>query len=195
MTNGIDVSYAQGAINWSQVVTDFVYIKLNTGVDDEDSWVKPNSYQSRAKNIPLGYYHFATLNSSDVVTDAKNEAEDTLTDLFNLPKYDQRLPPVLDIEQQNTLAIPPADIELWISTYVAAMAAEGHKTVLYSYPYWLNSNLLPTHKLGTLPLWVAQYGVSSPTIPVGWANYWMWQYGQGRVAGINTQVDLNKINS
>jgi lysozyme len=45
---------------------------------------------------------------------------------------------------------------------------------------------------GDYPLWVAEYGVNSPTVPKGWDNWIIWQHGQsGSVAGVEGSVDLN----
>ena len=40
------------------------------------------------------------------------------------------------------------------------------------------------------PLWVAQWGTSSPTLPTGWSDYTFWQYtATGTVGGIDADTD------
>src|SRR5581483_6292680 len=53
----------------------------------------------------------------------------------------------------------------------------------------LNSNF------GSYPLWVANYGASSPKIPAGWTTWNFWQHSQsGTIAGVTGNVDLNNFN-
>lgn len=49
--------------------------------------------------------------------------------------------------------------------------------------------------LASTSLWIAQYS-SSPSWPIAtWPNYSLWQYtDQGRISGINGNVDLNQFN-
>jgi lysozyme len=45
------------------------------------------------------------------------------------------------------------------------------------------------------PLWVAHYGVAEPNLPAGWPEWAFWQHtDEGRVAGIDANVDLNWFN-
>jgi len=194
MKNGIDVSYAQGRIDWNKVKTDFVYIKCNEGINFKDKMVNDNAVGAHLAKIPFGFYHFVTLNKVDVIADACTEAADFCNNLDMLPGYHPDLIPVLDIEQENKLNISPANIELWINTFANEMKKRGHKLMLYSYTPYLNANLPKEHSLGILPLWIAQYTKNAePVLPFGWHDYKMWQYSnEGKIDGINTNVDLNK---
>lgn len=195
MKNGIDVSYAQGHIDWEKVKTDFAYLKCNEGINFKDKMVDSNSVGAYKANIPFGYYHFVTLNKTDVVADAKAEAADFVNTMNLLPHYN--LIPVLDIEQENKLAISPNNIELWIQVFRDEMAKEGHKLMLYSYTPWMNENLPQGHSLGDLPLWIAQYtSHPTPILPFGWNKYAMWQHSSdGQIEGITSKVDLNRCES
>ena len=43
-------------------------------------------------------------------------------------------------------------------------------------------------------LWVAAYGYDAPPLPVGWSNYYLWQYSStGRLAGYNGNLDMNRL--
>ena len=46
------------------------------------------------------------------------------------------------------------------------------------------------------PLWIANWGVQSPTIPAAWAgNYAFWQYSStGTTPGISGNVDQDTVN-
>lgn len=58
MTNGYDISYAQGAVAWSEVVADFVEVKATEALF-VDNWWHTNAAGARARGIPLVPYHFA----------------------------------------------------------------------------------------------------------------------------------------
>jgi len=219
MKHGIDVSYAQGKVDWTKAKTDFVMIKCNTGINCPDVEVTRNAVGCSHNKIPFGFYHWATLNSLDVVGDAKAEAAEFIHRLKNLPKYSPLLPPALDIEEDNQakLKLPPEKIELWIMTFYTEMIKAGHQMSLYSYGPWLNLNLPVNHKLGNIPLWLAAYPWDrpdskypaiipklptdekdilkrAPKLPNGWSKIWMWQYtGQGVKDWQKTFLDLNII--
>lgn len=219
MRKGIDVSYAQGKLNWANIKTDFVIIKCNTGVNCPDVQLRNNATGASAYNIPIGYYHWGTFNRKDVVQDAKEEAEEFIMMLKTLPKYS--IIPSLDVEEERVKSFDPDELQLWIMSFVSEMKKGGHDTMLYSYSPWLNSYLPKHHGLGHLPLWIAGYpwdfspnpdgtskAVYPHTVPVipnneneilkkmtplpkGWAKGDYWQYsGQGVIPGINQLIDL-----
>lgn len=192
MKNGIDVSYAQGHIDWPEIRTDFAYLKCNEGVNFKDKMVDTNSVGAHKAGIPFGYYHFVTLNKMDVVADAQSEAADFLNTLDLLPRA--TLMPVLDIESENKLQISPNNVELWIQVFRDELLKAGFKMMLYSYTPWLNTNLPQDHTLGDLPLWIAQYTQHPmPVLPFGWKEFAVWQYScKGQLMGIKGDVDLNR---
>lgn len=64
MLKGIDVSYANGSINWSKVKNniDFAIIRSSFGSDlpsQTDSQFHQNVAGCKKYNIPFGTYHFA----------------------------------------------------------------------------------------------------------------------------------------
>jgi len=68
----------------------------------------------------------------------------------------------------------------------------GHKPVLYS-GHVLKEALggKPDEEISSYLLWLAQYS-SSPDLPVGFDDYWLWQFSeQGSIPGIDPPVDLN----
>lgn len=217
MKHGIDVSYAQGKIDWTKVKTDFVMIKANTGLNCPDAQVVNNATGASRAGIPFNYYHWATFNSLDVVADAKAEAAEFITRLKQLPKYSPLLPTALDVEEKiEKVPLTPDKIELWIMTYFMEIRKAGHKMALYSYGPWLDLHLPANHMLGQIPLWLAAYpfdrpGLKYPTVntglpdeatvaklapkkPRGWDKVWMMQWtGQGTKPWQNTYLDLNVI--
>ena len=188
----IDVSHHNGNIDWSKVVktVEGVYIKTTQGIDYIDHMFLTNANGASATGLKVGYYHFASLNNSDVVTDAKKEAQWFMAAIKKAPK--NTLPLVLDIEE-NKANIPSDKVLLWISTFFYELAQLGCTDyMLYSYSPFLNENLPKVHNLNTIKLWVADY--NPPLIlPKAWKTAFMWQYSQtGKVDGIAGNVDLNK---
>jgi lysozyme len=191
----IDISHHNGQIDWTKVSKDVnkiegVYIKTTQGVNYVDHLLIQNSMGATAAKLKVGYYHFATLNDSNVAKDAKTEAQWFIT---NVKKAEApTLPLVLDIET-NDGKISKDNVLLWISTFFYEIAQAGFTDyMLYSYSYFLNANLPKNHGLGKIPLWIAAYGASYK-IPDGWTKAKLWQYSNsGKVNGIGTVVDLNK---
>lgn len=189
MKNGIDVSYANGKIDWSKVKTDFVMMRCNVGVQYPDNQFTRNAILAAEYGIQAGYYHWCTLNNKAVVTDAKSEAEEFIYQLKWVPTP---FICALDIEEKNKLKIPPSDIELYIETFMTEMKKAKRKTLLYSFPSWLNENLNKNHKLGKYPLWISHIDTAKPMIPNGWTDWTLWQHSwKGKVDGIKGDVDLN----
>lgn len=194
----LDVSANNGRINWQQVGNSQpkpagVYVKMNEGYGFPDRSAADNARGAANAGIPWGPYHFATLNSSDVVKDANMEADYFVDSLMTLPK--PSLPLVLDIET-NKLGLHVDQVFLWIQTFFKRLESRGyHDYALYSYAPFLDENLPVNHTLGSVRLWLASYTASpAPKLPHGWSNYWLWQYSnRGQVSGITGNVDISKF--
>lgn len=195
---GIDVSHHQGAINWSKVATDpmpveFAIIKATEGTTFTDPMLFINAEAAKKAGLKVSYYHFASLNTEDVLTDAKAEAQFFAKRLAQVPPPD--LPLVLDIES-NKANLKPERVSNWIVAFFAELENLGYiDYVLYSYTPFLNANLPKNHGLGWIRLWIAAYvNKPQPVLPVGWKSYWLWQYSaKGSVTGIKGDVDMNKV--
>ena len=80
-----------------------------------------------------------------------------------------------------------AGVQTWLQT-VADQT--GVTPMIYASPAFWNGHL--NDQFGSHPLWVAQYGVSSPKVPHGWTNWTFWQYSQsGSISGVSGNVDLD----
>jgi lysozyme len=202
--NGMDVSRYQWDIDWHQIKTPitplhgdilFSYVKATEGVGYIDPFAEKNAQGVKMAGLKLGYYHFATLNNStNPAADAKSEAEAFLAAFKKLPEAD--LPPVLDIEA-NPSKLTPQQVLTYINSFFDTLKAGGVTNyIIYSYAYFLTANLPDNHGLGTVPLWIANYGkVQSPALPKGWNDYLIWQYSSsGSFKGTNGKpvpCDLN----
>lgn len=192
----IDVSKWQQEINFAEVKKDpqgitGVYVKATEGVGYSDPFGKINAQDADKNGLQVGFYHFASLNTMQVLTDAKAEANAFVKVVASIG-VKPSLPMVLDLET-NAGNIPKAKVLEWIKAFFAELQRLGYTDVaLYSYAPFLNANLPEGHGLGALKLWLAAY-TPNPTIPRGWVGYWLWQYSsKGTVRGIRGSVDLNK---
>lgn len=194
---GVDTSHHNGVIDWVSVAKDpqgvgFAYLKATEGQNYVDPMLFTNAKNAANAGLKIGFYHFATLNTDNVVADAKAEAAFFMATISKCPKTE--LPLVLDIET-NKAGLDKEEVLVWINTFLAELEKAGFKDpVLYSYTPFLNSNLPPKHGLGNRRLWLAAYvNKQFPQLPTGWKDYWLWQYSaKGQISGIKTPVDLNK---
>lgn len=198
---GIDISHwnYNPTINWDRVAQnvpkiDFVYIKSSTGVSSLDKRVHLSATEARKRNIPIGYYHYCSLNDENELKDATEEANWFIKVVSLLPSY--TMPLALDFEHAPLASLDPNELLAWIKTFFSVLESRGHKDyVLYSYMPFLNAHLPKNHGLGNIRLWIAQYR-NTLTLPNGWTKYWMWQYSDsGMVSGITGNVDLNRFNN
>jgi len=94
----------------------------------------------------------------------------------------QYLPIALDMESQPLVDSNPcyglttAQMVTWIGQFVAAAKAKtGLTAAVYSNPNWWQACTGNSTAFGADPLWIADYGVTSPAIPPGWPGYTFWQ--------------------
>ncbi len=189
----IDVSHNQGSVLWDRVAkagVDSVFIKSTQGVNYVDPLLYHNATAAHAAGLQIGYYHFASLNNSDVVTDAKAEATFFISTIKKA--VPNTLPLVLDIET-NDAKIPKDKVLLFIKTFFNELSNAGYNDYLiYSYSYFFDASLPANHGLGNIRLWIADYNPPLK-LPVGWSKGYLWQYSNvGVVDGIHGHVDLNK---
>ena len=117
-------------------------------------------------------------------------------------KGGQYLPIVLDMESQPLVTseacygLNQTQMVTWIGQFVtAANKQTGLSTVIYSNPNWWQACTGNTTAFAGEPLWIADYGVSSPAIPPGWPGYTFWQSSDsGTVNGIpGGSADLDNM--
>ena len=113
----------------------------------------------------------------------------------------QYLPIALDLEAQPlvtssacyTLSQPA--MKTWISQFIAAAKAQTDVTpIIYSNPDWWQACVGSSNPFSADPLWIADYGVSSPAIPAGWSGYTFWQSSDSTpITGISGNADLDQF--
>lgn len=184
---GIDVSYYQGDIDWQSVKdagTAFAFARATYGTTKVDPKFADNWQVMRNAGVVRGAYHFFVASE-----DALEQANFFINTVGSLSSGD--LPPVLDVEAgSGTSGSLVNDVQTWLSTVEQKL---GVTPMIYTAPsYW---NEYMTAGFGKYPLWVAEYGVTTPKSVNGWSEWTFWQHSQsGSVAGIEGTVDLDYFN-
>ena len=190
----LDFSRWQDKVNWQELATDNisgVIIKASQGVNGTDKKTRSHAEGAYSVGIPVGYYHFASLNDKDEVGDATKEANFFASIVKSMPS--PQLGVWLDLED-NTAKLTPDEMLTWIKTFFAEMNKLGFAEVgLYSGKYFLDPQLPKNHGLGHVKLWLAQY-VAKMKLPNGWTEAYLWQKtDKFKVKGISSGVDMSVV--
>ena len=183
---GIDVSYANGKIDWAKVKNeiDFAVLRCGFGGDytsqDDTQW-KNNVEACEKYNIPYGVYIYSYATTTDK---AKSEAKHVIR-LLKGHKPD--LPVFFDLEESKIAELGKSKILELSKVFCDAITKEGYLYGTYANKNWF-SNYLTDKWYDKYPKWLAQYS-SSVTYK---GTYDIWQYtDKGTVKGISGGVDMN----
>ncbi|MBV9110138.1 MAG: glycoside hydrolase [Gemmatimonadetes bacterium] len=180
---GIDVSHYQGRIDWTAVEGDgvgFAFVKATEGTSFVDPAFRRNWDALGETRILRGAYHRFRPGR-----DAVAQAEHFLA----VARIGEgALPPVLDVEATD--GVSDARLVRGVRAWLAAVEQRtGVRPVVYTKPGFRRAHL--GNALDDYPLWIAEYGVDSPSHP----RWTFWQHSErGRVAGIAKPVDLDRFN-
>ena len=185
---GIDVSEFQGTINWSAVKAagkQFAFIRVSDGTYQDPKFAT-NWAGAKAAGLLRGAYQFFRA-SDDPIT----IADQFLAKMGPLGAGD--LPPTLDVEVTDgqSAATIRSRMEQWLAH---VEQKTGRVPFIYVSPgFWPN---LGSPNESHYRLWVANWGVSCPSLPAGgWSTWQMWQKADnGSVSGISGAVDLDEFN-
>jgi len=211
---GIDVSRFQGVISWDQVaMTDigfaFVQASRGSGADcvvvpercGADEFYELNYRGARANRIRVGAYHRAFASGPGIdgaKADARAEADLFISQVGTLRPRD--LLPALDVETPF-VDLDDEELRIWVRAWLSRVERKlGRQAIIYTNSSsWLATGDTTEFALAGHSLWVANYGVSQPSVPalnwggLGWS---IWQYtSSGRVRGIAGNVDKNRLSN
>ena len=187
---GIDVSYANGSIEWSAVKgnVDFAIIRSSFGSDlpsQTDSFFYQNAAGCQKNGIPFGTYHFAYFVDETTARDEADFAIRLARECGNVKFI------ALDIEEDSEkYARRVGKSPDWTNcavVFLERVKSAGYVPVLYSNQDWL-INKLNYERMRVYKLWYAAPDVSSPRYSPA-----IWQYSwKGRIPGISGDVDMNE---
>ena len=189
--NGIDISNWQGSVNFAAVRNSgvqIVYIKATEGNFYIDPYLQEYYDGATNNGLLVGFYHFFSPSIS-----ASSQASFFANDIKGM-KSDCKL--VLDLEE--TGGYWPGTLSSMSNRFLEDVQANtGLDVALYTYASFANNNIAPGYGLEKYPLWIAEYGSSSPrSNPIWGSSYAGWQYSDsGYVPGVSGNCDLDTFNS
>lgn len=209
---GIDVSRFQKTIDWPSVAgagIRFAFVQASRG-SGADCTVKPeqcgadpyfvaNRLAAETVGIRVGAYHRAFASGgtvADARADAVAESDVFLAAVGALQAGE--LVPVIDVETPFT-GMTSTTLRAWVRLFVKRTTKRlGRKPMIYTNASsWAATGNTREFAKAKYPLWIAEYGVSRPTVPAGnWAGrgYSVWQYtSSGSVPGISGHVDMDRL--
>lgn len=187
---GIDISWHNGLIDWEKVKEHkmlnesiaFVIMKATEGGDLIDSQFMYNWENSKQQGFTRGAYHFFTP-FTDPLLQVKNY-------LNTVHHETNDFVPVLDFENDGRNRYEKSQLTenalIWLTEVEHHI---GKKPVIYTNHRIYNNYI--KGKIEGYDIWLADYSVFNPMI-YDIPEMIMWQHSdQGRVLGINKDVDLN----
>ena len=181
---GIDISSWQGNVDFAKVKNygiDIVYIKVTEGIDYINNYFATSYINARANGLKVGFYHYF-LGNVDPIAQARyfiNAIGNRVTDC--------RL--AIDLETNNGLE--KEELTNNAESFLREVERlTGKGTVVYTNTGFVRSYV--GKELGKYPLWISEYGVSTPSTNPVWSDWIGFQYSDnGRIPGVNGNVDLN----
>ena len=185
---GIDVSYAQGKIDFNNISkkqVQFAIVRSSYGWESgqKDKEFDRNIKGFHSKSIPCGAYHYSYAQSRE---DAVKEAEYCM-ECIKGAKLE--LPVFLDLEDSSVAQCGKRVCTDIAKAFCDHMKEKGYKTGIYINPNWLNNYVYKDELLGKYEIWLAQWGAEKPSY-----SCQVWQYkvgGSGSINGINGEIDLD----
>lgn len=180
-TNGIDVSYYQGEVDWQNVENDgidFAMIRASYGTTTDTQFVN-NMRNIAQTSLGVGAYHFC------YATTAEEAREEANYFLNQISPYKFSYPVAIDLEYEPLLNLSSTALTNIALTFGDILENAGYYVSLYANLNWL-VNFLDMDVLDRFDVWLAQWG-PEPTYS---GNFGIWQYtDSGRVNGIYGDVD------
>lgn len=192
MLKGIDVSYANGIVDFNKVknTVDFIIIRVGYGKNNMDAQFLRNIQECNRLGIPLGVYWFSYALSAE---EARMEA---VYCLEAIKSYKVDYPIFFDLEYDSIAFAQKKGITIDPNAHALAFLKEiekaGYKAGVYTNKDYadkvFNAEVLK------YPTWLAFYGTNNATVPkdIPDINHVMLQYtSKGQLDGINGYVDIN----
>ena len=191
----IDVSSHNGDINWEKVKEAGIkgamirvgYRGYGDATIVEDDCFQKNIAGAKDAGLKVGVYFFSQATTPE---EAIEEAEYVTKKIWG---RGVTLPVAFDMEPfMGNERFINHDIKSkteMADAFLKVISKFGYEPILYGNPTWL-TNDVDISKLTEYPVWLAHY-----TFSTEWPYaFRMWQFtSQGRVSGINGDVDLNLI--
>ena len=180
---GIDVSYHQGKIDFTQVRKNAEFVIMRAGIGNAKD-TKFEDYYAECKRlkIPVGCYWYSYAKSvSEIQTEADVFLQAIQGKTFEYPVY-------LDFEESSQFALGKSKCSEMAKAFLDILENAGYYAGTYSSKSHLE-NYFTEDILKRYTVWVAHYGVSKTSYKY---PFDMWQYSaDGSVPGISHRCDMN----
>lgn len=181
---GIDVSYAQGKIDWEKVKAsgkvDFAILRAGYGREysQVDEQFARNYSECKRLGIPVGVYWYSYATTA---AEAKREAQVCL-DTIQGKQFEY--PVAFDIEEKDSLQ----NADTLCKAFCDAIEAGGYYAAIYTFKSALEYQLSDSIK-SRYDIFLSHIGVSKTDYS---GTYGLWQYSwTGKIDGISGDVDLD----
>ena len=181
---GIDVSYAQGVIDWEKVkasgLVDFAILRAGYGKETTqvDTQFERNYAACKRLGIPVGVYWY-----SYATTAAESEQEAKVC-LQTIRGKQFEYPVAFDIEEKESLQ----NADALCQAFCSALEKQGYYAAIYTFKSALENNISAAIK-SHYDIFFSHVGVQQTSYA---GAYGLWQYSwTGRIPGITGDVDLN----
>ena len=181
---GIDVSYAQGKIDWEKVKTsgkmEFAILRAGYGREytQVDEQFARNYSECKRLGIPIGVYWYSYATTA---AEAKREAQVCL-DTIQGKQFEY--PIAFDIEEKDSLQ----NADTLCKAFCDAIEAAGYYAAIYTFKSALEYHLSDSIK-SRYDIFLSHIGVSKTDYS---GTYGLWQYSwTGNISGIDGDVDLD----
>ena len=186
--SGIDVSKWQGRIDWSLVKNDGIQFAMirstfGWGQGSEDFLFKTNYENAKKVDMPVGVYHYSYARTPE---EAVKEA-DFCHSVIKGKKFEY--PVAYDMEESGVASLGKERVSAIAKAFCERMQSYGYYVCIYANKHWLE-NYFTNEILENYDIWLAQWGVSSPSKTCG-----MWQYGADSFGGYsNLDADISYVD-
>ena len=184
LLKGIDVSYAQGVIDWEKVkasgLVDFAILRAGYGKETSqiDDQFSRNYTACKQLGIPVGVYWYSYATTVD---EAEQEAKVCLQ---TIQGKQFEYPVAFDIEEARCLQ----QADALSTTFCTALENAGYYTAIYTFKSALESNFSAAVK-NRYDIFLSHTGVQQTDYA---GSYGLWQYSwTGCIPGISGDVDLD----
>ncbi|MBR7009406.1 MAG: S-layer homology domain-containing protein [Oscillospiraceae bacterium] len=200
---GVDVSYAQGTINWKELAPEISFAIVRVGYTGyanfafgKDSYFEANVKGCEQNGVPYGVYFYAGATTPD---QAIQEAE-TVLEYLGFNSGNPHIPPLgvyYDVEETRNIlrtdengnpVISNQELVAIIGAFCNTLEDCGLKAGVYASTSVWNSRL-SSDAYNQWARWVAQWGSNTLTAAKG-AH--LWQYdNKGSMPGVAAKIDLD----
>lgn len=168
--DGIDVSNRNGMFDWAswEGHIDFAMVKCSEGLGFTDLEFARNWHWLKRIGVRRFAYHYGHP-GEDPAKQARR-----FVDLVKAQGLEHGDNFVLDLE--DTDGTHPIHVSFWAYVFMREVQrlAPHHRVLVYTYPAFAIAGNCA--KLGSWHLWIANYEVSTPHVPLPWRNWAFWQF-------------------